>query len=308
VVGIAGFWFPDSVRVVEIGLSNGSQVPPWEITILNARYSVVSSGKDAIIYLFMATFVPYCPPLLVAGGYNCSNTLTIVGGDEYLLYYNGSRLYLLNLTGAINTPGASLEGYNGAVFVNGSWYLSVTIFNRNTEKDENRIYLFNPNEFCIKPLNVSWSALMEKAKSVNSINGWKIVMPFEKSPERWGPASVYEVCASPFEEAKRLNYPCKSLMVKSSGVIPIQIMLKKGTEAKNLTLAYLEMNSTNSYYRLSGNVVPIEVTACKKRLVTSTKTPTNIITTSTSTKRSICGPGLGVVLIIAPLIAKRLKS
>ena len=297
VTGLAGFWFPDNVRMVnvELTLGNASSVPSWDIKVISARYSVVSSGRDAIIHLFVATFVPYCPPLLVAGGFNCSNQtmLTLLEGYEYLFYYNGSRLYLLNLTDVLHTP-----DYKGAVFVNGSWYLNVTAFNWSTREYEDKIYLFDPREFCIELVNVSWSALMREAKNVDSINGWRIVVHYERESEKWGPASVYGVCASPFKEAKRLDYPCASLIIKKSGVIPVQITLKKVAYAKNITLAYLEMNSTSAYYRLSKNAVPVNVTLCEMK--GASKTPAHLEENKNSGEKKthkICGPGLVVIAV-----------
>ena len=314
VTGLAGFWFPDNVRVVNVGpVADASSVPPWDVKVLNARYSIVSSGRDAIIHLFVATFVPYCPPLLVAGGFNCSNQtmLTLLEGYEYLFYYNGSRLYILNLTGAIHTPEVSLRDYNGAVFTNGSWYLNVTVFNWSTREYEDKIYLFDPREFCIEPVNVSWSGLMKKAKNADSISGWRIVIHYERESEKWGPADVYGVCASPFEEAKRLDYPCASLIIKKSGVIPVQITLKKVAYAKNITLAYLEMNSTSAYYRLSKNAVPVNVTLCEMKgaskmpVGTVIKTPSCGEENKNGTEKKtlkICGPGVMIVIAVGTLL------
>lgn len=304
VTGLAGFWFPDNVRIVNVGpVANASSVPPWEVEVINARYSVVSSGRDAIIHLFVATFVPYCPPLLVAGGFDCSNQtmLTLLEGYEYLFYYNGSHLYLLNLTDVIHSP-----DYNGAVFVNGSWYLNVTVFNWSTHEYEDKIYLFDPREFCVEPVNVSWSWLMKKAKNADSINGWRIVTHYERQSEKWGPADVYGVCASPFEDAKRLDYPCASLIIKKSGVIPVQITLKRGSYAKNITLAYLEMNSTGTYYRLSKSAMPVNVTLCGKK--GSPKTPARLEENKNGGEkktRGICGPGFLVLVTLGVLLLNK---
>lgn len=148
VTGISGYWFPENIKVIRIGPKGELHVPFWNVKVLNAQYSIVSSGKDAIIYLSISVLSPYCPPHLVASGYNCSNTseVTIMGGGEYLLYFNDSKLYLLNFLKPYNTV---IESYNGAVFVNGSWYLNITFFNRSNLRFVDKIYQFNSRDFAL---------------------------------------------------------------------------------------------------------------------------------------------------------------
>jgi len=222
------------------GLASGQEV--YEV-----QYSVVSGGRDALIHLLILTYVPYCPPL---SGIDCANATMgeVLGGDEYLLYFNGSRLYLLNFTPALKTP---YQTYNGAVFINGSWYINITAYPQNASPDESirAVYYFNPRRFCVEKTNLTWSELPH-GKPVDEIDGWRIELQ-SSSFEKWGYANVSDVWVTMSRDALKWS-PGPTEVVNSSR-FPIYFILRRGNRVRNVTLVYLNLNITRPDFRVPPN-------------------------------------------------------
>ncbi|NJE00496.1 hypothetical protein [Thermococcus sp. JdF3] len=304
--------------------------------VYNVRYSVISNGSDAFIPLLILTYEPYCPPL---SGINCANATTgeVLGGEEYLFYFNDSQLHILNFTPAFRAlypnystlldqfralyPYILSHSLNGARFINGSWYLNLTFYPPMTHV--HGIYLFNPKNLCIGLVNVSWLKL-PRGKISDEINGWRIELQ-SPSFKKWDYANMSDVWITMSKNALRWS-PGPTEVVNSS-VFPIYFLLKKEGHVKNITLVYLNMNVTRDdfvppnapflRYWFPDSVKIANVTVCEKANVTTSTSTTagtstapnrttissNTTKTPTSTKETkdgICGSGL---LVLATLIS-----
>ncbi|QDA30464.1 CGP-CTERM sorting domain-containing protein [Thermococcus indicus] len=312
--------------------------------VYEVKYAVMSNGSDALIPLQVLTYEPYCPPL---SGINCANATTgeVLGGEEHLFYFNGSQLYLLNFTPAFRAlyPNYSTlldqsralyhytlgQSLNGARFINGSWYLDLTFYPPMTHV--HGIYLFNPKNLCIEPVNVSWLKL-PKGKISDEINGWRIELQ-SPSFKKWDYANVSDVWVTMSENALRWS-PGPTEVVNSS-VFPIYFLLKKEGHVKNITLVYLNMNVTRDDFVPPNTPVPgywfpdsvkiANVTVCEKASANTGKTGENVTANSTDTPHTppikttpshptstkenskICGPGLVTLLAVIPVLMGRLK-
>ncbi len=293
--------------------------------ILEVKYAVMSNGSDALIPLEILTYVPYCPPL---SGIDCDNATTgeVLGGDEYLIYFNGSKLYLLNFTPAFTTLYPNYNSLldlqlHGARFVKGSWYLNITFYPPMAEVSG--VYRFNPDKFCIEPANISWFQL-STGEIKGEIDDWRIVLQ-SKSFENWDHANASDLWVTMSKTALRWS-PGPTEVVNSS-VFPVYFILKKGKQVRNITLVYLNMNVTRDNFTgpaesfwFPEDIKIVNVTVCKSIITTpnetmghttvreNTTTPiekTATPTSTTKTGKSICGPGL--IVIIALCIALLLK-
>lgn len=312
-------------------------------SVYNVQYSVISNGSEAFIPLLILTYGPYCPPL---SGIDCANAATgeVIGGEEHLLYFNGSQLYLLNLTPAFRAlyPNYSTlldrfetlyhctpldHSLNGARFINGSWYLDITF--RPPMTHVRGVYVFDSENMCIEPVNVSWSKL-PRGKISDEINGWRIELQ-SQSFQKWDYANMSDVWVTMSENALRWS-PGPTEVVNSS-VFPIYFLLKKEGHVKNITLVYLNLNVTRedfvppntsgvAGYWFPDSIKIANVTACEKANVTTsistaaeTSTVPNRTTISSNTmktpnntketKSGICGPGFIVLLAFVGLLPRK---
>ncbi|KUH32044.1 hypothetical protein APY94_11050 [Thermococcus celericrescens] len=313
--------------------------------VYNVRYSVISNGSDAFIPLLILTYEPYCPPL---SGINCANATTgeVLGGEEHLFYFNDSQLYILNFTPAFRAlyPNYSTlldQSLNGARFINGSWYLDLTFYPPMTHV--HGIYLFNPKNLCIEPVNVSWLKL-PRGKISDEINGWRIVLQ-SPSFQKWDYANVSDVWVT--MSRKALKWSPRPTEVVNLSVFPIYFILKKEGHVKNITLVYLNMNVTRDDfvppntpvpgYWFPGDVKIVNVTVCKSAIATPenttgrtnitssnminiTKTPPSTRENKTlslinatkpsteETKKTICGPAFIILATTTGLLLKRHRN
>ncbi|GAB6136540.1 hypothetical protein [Thermococcus prieurii] len=247
--------------LVAPGLVSGQEVD-------EVKYAVMSNGSDALIPLLFLSYWPYCPPL---SGIDCNNATTgeVLGGSSYLLYFNGSRLYLLNFTPAFTTLYPNYTSLldlhlHGARFINGSWYLNITFYPPMAEVSG--VYRFNPSKFCIEPTNISWFQL-STGEIKDEIDGWRIELQ-SKSFENWDYANVSDIWVTMSKTALRWS-PGPTEVVNSS-VFPIYFILKKGKQVWNITLLYLNLNTTREdftgpakAYWFPKNVEIANVTVCR---------------------------------------------
>ncbi|NJE06368.1 hypothetical protein E3E36_09465 [Thermococcus sp. M36] len=286
-------------------------------SVYNVRYSVVSNGSDAFIHLLILEYVPYNPPLL-GGQWNGESEP--LWAEEFLLFFDGSRLYRLNFTPTFGTPHGT---YEGASFVNESWYLMVKI------SGTKRFYRFNAKNFCVEPLNVSWFWL-PRGKTSNEINGWRVEL--QPGPGEWGYANVSEVWVTMSKNAS--IWSLGPAILTNSSVFPVYFTLRKGNLTRNITLVYLNLNVTRDNYvppNTSGvpsywfpsDVKIVNVTVCKISANTSTsmavetngttyttKTSPNTTKTQTNTKetkKGICGPAFLLFGALAPACVRKMR-
>ncbi|ASJ17419.1 hypothetical protein A3L04_10225 [Thermococcus chitonophagus] len=224
---LVGYLFPLILALLML-----SSLASAQGEILETRYAVMSNGSDALIPLDILTYVPYCPPL---SGIDCHNATTgeVLGGSSFLLYFDGSQLYLLNFTPAVialypNYYSLLDLQLHDARFINGSWYINITFYPPLAEITG--VYRFNPGKFCIEPVNISWPQL-PTGELKDSIDGWKIVLQ-SKSSEKWGQANVSDTWVTMSKEALRWS-PGPTEIVNSS-VFPVYFLLKKENKKENL--------------------------------------------------------------------------
>ena len=272
--------------------------------LYEVQYSVLSNGTGALIHLSVLQW-----------GISCGMTScwpAVFYGQEYLLYFNGSHLYLLNFTPVLRTPYVE---YKGASFLNGSWYIEVKYFNDEID----RFYRLDIRHFCIEPANVSWLWLPEGNVS-DSIYGWKIEQPL--GPGEWGHTNVSDIWIALNRNVSSWS-PGPVTLVNSS-VFPVYFTLKKDNNTRKVTIIYVN-TTNNSKGLIEGfwflkSVKIVNVTACKTSTNTSpgpavgsnsTTTPIQAQpgeegaqTTMGEHKNSICGPGI-ILLAAAILVLLR---
>ncbi|WP_297499701.1 hypothetical protein [Thermococcus sp.] len=287
--------------------------------LYEVQYSVLSNGTGALIHLSILQW-----------GIDCGMTdcwPAVFYGHEYLLYFNGSHLYLLNFTPVLRTPYVE---YKGASFLNGSWYIEVKYFNDEIDK----FYRLDIKHLCIEPANVSWLWL-PKGNVSDSIYGWKIELQ-SLGPGEWGPANVSDIWIALSRNVSRWS-PGPVTLVNSS-VFPVYFTLKKDNNTRKVTIIYVN-TTNNSRGLIEGFWFPksvkiVNVTACKltapqeNTTLNETKTQTSAqrnITCShvntvermnktslsppTFSKKNICGPGLMVIIVVGTvLIVKKRRA
>jgi len=145
------------------------------------EYSIYSNGTSALINLGVDNYGVTC------GMDDCWAEVYDV--YDYLLFFDGSHLYLLNFTPALLSAlppyapkNVSWMHFNGIKYVNGSWYVNVSVFaySAKTHNASNLHYVFrlDTKDFCVKKVNVSWSRL-KGSELKREVNGWKIEIPGE---------------------------------------------------------------------------------------------------------------------------------
>lgn len=222
--------------------------------LYEVKYSVLSNGTEALVHLRILQWGITC------GMSDCWPE--VYSNQDYLLYFNGSRLYLLNFTPALGVPPEGMA-YKGATFVNGSWYVEMEYYQPDCSTQVDRFYRLDTKHFCVEPVNVSWFWL-PKGKVSDYINGWRIELQ-SFGPGEWGYANVSDLWIALSESAGKW-FP-GPITVPSSSVFPVYFILKKNGHAKNITLLYL--NTTNNSKGLvqgfwfPNDVKIINVTVCR---------------------------------------------
>ena len=266
--------------------------------LYEVKYSVLSNGTDALIHLEVLQW-----------GISCGMTdcwPEVFYGYEYILYFNGPQLYLLNFTHAFKTPYIS---YKGVTFVNGSWYVEVNYYPPACSTKVDKIYRLDLGNFCIKPVNVSWFYL-PKGETRDEINSWEIELQ-SLGPGKWGQANVSDLWIASSKSASKWS-PSPAIVVNSS-VFPVYFILRKDDHTKNITLIYLNTTGNNSLIQgfwFPDGVRIVNVTICKRATNITTSTTTGIETTprsnATKTKtKDICGPGFVVLIILSVLLPNK---
>ena len=267
------------------------------------QYSIFSNGTNALIHAEVDNYGITC------GMDSCWAEVRDV--YDYLLFFDGSQLYLLNFTPALLSslpPHApkNVSGvyFKGVTYVNGSWYVNVGVFAYSAEAQSGMnvdyVYRLKAKKFCVERVNASWFQL-EKRVFKNEINGWRIEVPrnfflvANASDATWSPLMPRVVNWTQF---------------------PVYFTLKKGNLTRNVTLFYINTTNVINGFWFPNNVKIVNVTVCKTGENTSTsttaetngtarttETPPNTTKTQASTretKKGICGPGL---LVLATLIS-----
>jgi len=277
-------------------------------------YEVYSNGTGALIHIEVDNMGTTCD---MAG--NCWEE--VYDSYEYLLYYSGSQLFLLNFTWC--PPTIPIP-----VYVNGSWYLNVTACGI-----LHYIYRLNLKSFCIKEVAVNWSQLAKKSTFKDEINGWKIVIPkeFLPSPD-YGPFKAYFFIGVNSSVTKPTSVP-PFIAIPPYSKFPVYFLLEKDGQAKNVTLFYINATENLTGFWFPSSVKLVNVTFCKP-VVTPENATSNETTTQTSAQKNttihttnasretnetpnttptsptrsgktICGPGLIVITATLPLLLRR---
>ncbi|NJE01793.1 CGP-CTERM sorting domain-containing protein [Thermococcus sp. JdF3] len=279
--------------------------------LYEVKYSVLSNGTDALIHLEVLQW-----------GVSCGMTdcwPEVFYGHEYLLFFDGGRLYLLNFTPAVGVPTEGII-YRRATFINGSWYVEME-YHLPDYSQVDMVHRFDTRNFCVEPVNVSSWFWLHRGKISNGINGWRIELQ-SWGPGEWGRANVSDLWIASSKSASSWS-PGPAIVANSS--VPVYFTLKKGNLTRNVTLVYLNATGNGSLIQgfwFPGDVKIVNVTLCEKANVnTSTSTtaetngtarttemPPSTTKTQTSTKetkKGICGPGLISLLAVIPLILRR---
>ncbi|NJE09888.1 CGP-CTERM sorting domain-containing protein [Thermococcus sp. MAR1] len=278
--------------------------------LYEVKYSVLSNGTEALVHLSVLQW-----------GISCGMTdcwPEVFYGHEYLLFFDGGRLYLLNFTPAVGVPTEGII-YRRATFINGSWYVEMECYLPDYSQVD-MVYRFDTRNFCVEPVNVSSWFWLHRGKISNEINGWKIELQ-SWGPGEWGQANVSDLWIASSKSASSWS-PGPAIVVNSS-VFPVYFIIKKDELVRNVTLVYLNTTGNNSLIQdfwFPGDVKIINVTVCKTSADTTSmavetngttytkETSLNTTKTQTNTKetkKGICGPGLISLLAVIPLILRR---
>ena len=199
--------------------------------LYEVKYTVLSNGTEALVHLGILQWGIDC------GMTDCRSA--VFGAEEFLLYFNGSRLYLLNFTPVLALSPAEII-YKGATFFNGSWYVEVEYYPQTCSTLVDRFYRLDTEHFCVEPINVNWFWL-PKGKVSDSINGWRIELQ-SLGPGEWGYANVSDLWIALSESASK--WFSGPITVPKSSVFPVYFTLERGDLKRNVTLVYL--NTTNN--------------------------------------------------------------
>ncbi|MDK2869781.1 MAG: hypothetical protein PWP39_1016 [Pyrococcus sp.] len=269
-------------------------------------YHIYSNGTSALIHIGVENYNIAC------GMTSC--WAEVYDAYEYLLYYDGSNLYLLNFTPALremlpkNMTNMTIypHSFMNIFYLNGSWYVNLTsrAYPEGSFKsiDLNPVYRLS-EDFCVELVNVTVTTKTEN----KTINGWEIVIPeeFREDPvfadffiaEN---ASVYN-----WSEVRRwIDIEKWHHFVPNSSNFPVYFLLKKGDQVRRVTLLYINTTDGLNGFWFPEDVKIVNVTLCKP-------TPTIINETTTSStprrKHKICGPGVVMLLfLIPPLIFSKI--
>ncbi|NJE06365.1 hypothetical protein E3E36_09450 [Thermococcus sp. M36] len=272
--------------------------------LYGVHYTVFSNGTNALIRAEVDNYGITCGMME-----NCWAEVYDV--YEYLLFFDGSQLYLLNFTPALLSslpPYAprNVSGvyFKGITYVNGSWYVNVSVFAYSAEAQSgvnvDYVYRLDTKKFCVERVNAGWSQL-EKEVFKKEINGWKIEVPrnfflvANASDTTWSPLLPLVVNWTQF---------------------PVYFTLKKGNLTRNVTLFYINTTNVINGFWFPNSVKIVNVTICKEVTNTSTRTIGKINTThtqsstsktptSTKENRKICGLAFLVLLATLLLVLRR---
>ena len=249
--------------------------------VYEVKYSVLSNGTDALIHLDVLQWGITC------GMVDCWPE--VYSDHDYLLYFNGSQLYLLNFTPALGLPTWRVS-YRGATFFNGSWYVWTEYYPPACLTLVDRIYRLDLQDFCIKPADVEWFGL-PRGNVSNSIDGWRIELQ-SIGPGEWGHANVSDLWIALSENAsKGFSVP---ITVPNSSTFPVYFTLKRDGTTRRITLLYL--NTTRNPEMLvqgfwfPSDVKTVNVTVCRSA---SVKFPITAIQVD-----DVYRGGNGVILVV----------
>ena len=230
-------------------------------------YEVYSNGTVALINAEIDNTGTTCD---MAG--NC--WMSVYSGYEYLLYYNGSRLFLLNFTWC--PPTMPIPAY-----VNGTWYLNVTACGI-----LHYVYRLNLTGFCVNEVTVNWSQLIRKSTFTGTVNGWKIVIPreFLPSPD-YGPFKAYFFVGVNSSVTKPTSVP-PFLAIPPNSKLPVYFLLEKGNQVRNVTLFYINASENLTGFWFPSSVKIVNVTSCKP-VVTPENATSNGTVTPTSARGNV---------------------
>ncbi|WP_297536223.1 hypothetical protein [Thermococcus sp.] len=311
--------------------------------MVSAVYSVELNG-----FLYLISYKVYSNgtvALINAEIDNMGNTCDMAGNCwqevyevyDYLLYYNGSALYLLNFTPALKKSLPSYASknityvyFNWVYYANGSWYVNVSVSTYSPETDEsfNRDYVYRLNlkNFCVEQTNITFRAIPVMAIN-GTINGWKIVVPSEFLPSPdYGPFKAY-IFVSVNSSITKPENCCSVLAIPSYSKLPVYFLLEKDGQVKNVTLFYINATENLTGFWFPGSVKIVNVTFCKPIVApenatsngtatqtsaqknttihTTNEAPNTTAPTSAKTRKNICGPGLIGLLALAPLLFRK---
>jgi len=146
--------------------------------LYEVQYSVLSNGSEALVPLSVLQYGVTC------GMDSC--WAEVYGDQEYILLFNGSRLYLLNFTPALEMSLPSYVPKNityiyfrEIAYANSSWYINITYYvdiGEFESKSFNDVYRLDVKNFCVEHVNMSLSRF-EKSAFKEEINGWEIEIP-----------------------------------------------------------------------------------------------------------------------------------
>jgi len=305
------------------------------VPMASAVYSVELNG-----FLYLVSYEVYSngtAALINAEIDNMGNTCDMAGNCwtevyevyDYLLYYNGSSLYLLNFTSALRKSlpyyapkNITYVYFNWIYYTNGSWYVNVSIstYSPETVKSFNfdYIYRLDLKNFCVERTNLTFPTV-PVMRIKGTINGWKIIIPSEFLPSPdYGPLKAYFFLGVNPNITKPVNC-CSSLAIPSHSKLPVYFLLKKNGQVKNVTLLYINATESLTGFWFPNNVKIVNVTICEKANVNTstktvetngttytTKTSPNTTKTQTTKEKGICGPALIPLLTLVPLVLRKI--
>ncbi|KUH33814.1 hypothetical protein APY94_04640 [Thermococcus celericrescens] len=302
--------------------------------LYEVRYSAISNGTSALINVDVDNYGVYC------GMDSCS--AEVYQDYQYLLFFNGSRLYLLNLTSLVLS---TLPSYAPAPvsevgfffdeihYINDSWHVNMNVFVYSKEMGDgvslSYIYKLDTKNFCAESVNVSLaeSPIIRRFSPLrDTINGWRIEIPEKfrakyvfingtwvqvgnKTEVRIPPSADFFLIAN--SSVANGSYSVPWLLSNQRPVIanwtqfPVYFVLKKDGQVKNVTILYINTTNTINGYWFPDSVRIVNVTICKRATNTPTSTTTGIETTprSNATKTKTKGIcGPGLIVLATSVV------
>ncbi|WP_297471229.1 CGP-CTERM sorting domain-containing protein [Thermococcus sp.] len=245
----------------------------------SAVYSVKLNG-----YLYVVSYEVYSNGTVALINAEIDNTgttcdmtgncwMSVYETYDYLFYYNGSVLYLLNFTPALE---ASLPSYapknityvyfNWVYYTNGSWFVNVSLsayFPETVESfNKKYVYHLNLNTFCVEQTNVTFPNI-PIMRTRGTVNGWKIVVPGEFLPSAdYGPFKAYFFVGVNSSVTKPTSVP-PFLAIPPHSKLPVYFLLEKGNQVRNVTLFYINATENLTDLWFPSSVKIVNVTFCK---------------------------------------------
>ncbi|ASJ17418.1 hypothetical protein A3L04_10220 [Thermococcus chitonophagus] len=252
--------------------------------LYEVRYSVFSNGTTALINAEVDNYGITC------GMDNC--WAEVYDSYNYLLLFDGSQLYLLNFTPALLSAlppyaprNVSWVHFNAVDYVNGSWYVNVSVFAYSADSQEgvnlNHVFKLDTRNFCIERANIYLSGFPRGMKY--TINYWKIEIPRQFQAKQvfingtWvrisnetamkipPSADFFIVPNRTVENSKycRLIFSHQRPLVVNWTQFPVYFTLRKGNWTRNITLFYVNITNAIKGFWFPSEVKIVNVTICK---------------------------------------------